>query len=136
MTTEPKFIPNEAVDHRARRQRAHACTYDRLRGLYCGSAMGYMEDGEPRMVQTPWFDYQIPFNEAAELGTKKVICDHSTIGLVVTTDGTVTEIPRQDYVAAEERVINELKQIGKPFVILLNSADPRSEAAPEAQGGA
>ena len=129
MTTEPKFIPNEAVDIALdENAHMHVRMIDCV-GYIVDSAMGYMEDGEPRMVQTPWFDHQIPFNEAAELGTKKVICDHSTIGLVVTTDGSITEIGRQDYVAAEERVIGELKQIGKPFVILLNSADPRGEAA-------
>ncbi len=129
MTTEPKFIPNEAVDivlgdNAHMRVRMIDCV-----GYIVDSAMGYMEDGEPRMVQTPWFDYQIPFNEAAELGTKKVICDHSTIGLVITTDGSITEIDREDYVQAEERVINELVKIGKPFVIVINSTNPNSDKA-------
>ncbi len=129
MTTEPKFIPNEAVDI-ALDENAHM----NVRMIDCvgyivDSAMGYMEDGEPRMVQTPWFEHQIPFNEAAELGTKKVICDHSTIGLVVTTDGTITDIAREDYADAEMRVINELKSIGKPFVVLINSTNPNGDAA-------
>ena len=81
----------------------------------------------PRMVTTPWFDHEIPMAEAAEIGTRKVIAEHSTIGIVVTTDGTVTDIPREDYVEAEERVITELKELGKPFLVLLNSADPYSE---------
>lgn len=129
MTTEPKFIPNEAVDITLdNNSHMHVRMIDCV-GYIVDSAMGYMEDGEPRMVQTPWFDHQIPFNEAAELGTKKVICDHSTIGLVVTTDGSVTEIDRGDYIDAETRVINELIQIGKPFVILINSTNPQGERA-------
>lgn len=129
MTTEPKFIPNEAVrisvgDNADMNVRLIDCV-----GYIVDSASGYMEDGEPRMVQTPWFEHQIPFNEAAELGTKKVICDHSTIGLVITTDGSIGEIGRGDYVDAEMRVINELKSIGKPFVIIINSKNPQGNAA-------
>ena len=85
----------------------------------------------PRMVTTPWFDHEIPMTQAAELGTQKVIAEHSTIGVVVTTDGTITDIPREDYVEAEERVIDELKTLGKPFVVLLNSAYPQLRAGPE-----
>ncbi len=129
MTTEPKFIPNEAVDITLdNNSHMHVRMIDCV-GYIVNSAMGYMEDGEPRMVQTPWFDRQIPFNEAAEIGTKKVICDHSTIGLVVTTDGSITEIDRADYVDAETRVINELIRIGKPFMILINSTEPDGERA-------
>lgn len=133
MTTEPKFIPNEAVDI-VLGENAHM----RVRMIDCvgyivKSAMGYLEDGATRMVQTPWFDHQIPFNEAAELGTKKVICDHSTIGLVVTTDGSITDIDRADYEEAEQRVIDELKEIGKPFIVLLNSVNPQSEATLQLQ---
>lgn len=129
MTTEPKFVPNEAVEITL-----GANAHMRVRMIDCvgyivDSAMGYMEDDIPRMVRTPWFDREIPFNEAAELGTKKVICDHSTIGIVVTTDGSIIDIPREDYVPAEERVIAELKAIGKPFIILLNSVNPASETA-------
>ena len=129
MTTEPKFIPNEAVeiapgDNASMRVRMIDCV-----GYIVDDSLGYEEDGEPRMVNTPWFDHPIPFNDAAELGTKKVITDHSTIGLVVTTDGSFTEIPRESYVSAEARVIGELKAINKPFIVLLNSAAPNSDTA-------
>lgn len=128
MTTEPKFIPNEAVeislgDNAHMRVRMIDCV-----GYIVDSSLGYSEDGGPRMVQTPWFDYPIAFNEAAEIGTKKVITEHSTIGLVVTTDGSITEIDRADYVDAENRVINELKAIDKPFIIILNSTNPAAES--------
>ena len=85
-------------------------------------AVGTQEDDSPRMVTTPWFDYEIPMTEAAEIGTRKVIAEHSTIGIVVTTDGSITDIPREDYLEAEERVITELKELGKPFLVVLNSA--------------
>ncbi len=129
MTTEPKFIPNEAIeitpgDNASMRVRMIDCV-----GYIVDESLGYQEDGEPRMVNTPWFEHPIPFNDAAELGTKKVICDHSTIGLVITTDGSFTEIPREAYIDAEKRVINELKAINKPFVVLLNSAEPNSANA-------
>ena len=127
MTTEPKFIPNEAAeislgDNAHLKVRMIDCV-----GYIVDSSLGYSENDEPRMVNTPWFDYPIPFNQAAELGTKKVITEHSTIGLVVTTDGTITELDRQDYIEAENRVINELKAINKPFAVLLNSANPTNE---------
>ena len=127
MTTEPKFIPNEAVeinlgDNAALRVRMIDCV-----GYIVNGSLGYIEEDTPRMVNTPWFDSPIPFTEAAELGTKKVITEHSTIGLVVTTDGSITEIDRADYVDAENRVIDELKRIDKPFVILLNSVAPNSD---------
>lgn len=126
MTTEPKFIPNEAVeinlgDNARMKVRMIDCV-----GYIVDGSMGYIEDDEPRMVTTPWSKEPIPFYEAAEVGTKKVICDHSTIGLVVTTDGSITEIDRESYVQAENRVISELKQINKPFIVLLNSANPKS----------
>lgn len=129
MTTEPKFIPNEAVDislgdNAHMKVRMIDCV-----GYIVNSSLGYVEDGEPRMVQTPWFDYPISFNEAAEIGTKKVITEHSTIGLVVTTDGSITEIDRNDYVEAENRVISELKAINKPFIVILNSTNPSSSSA-------
>lgn len=129
MTTEPKFIPNEAVeislgDNAHLKVRMIDCV-----GYIVDGSLGYSEDNEPRMVTTPWFDHPIAFNEAAEIGTKKVITEHSTIGLVVTTDGSITEIDREDYVDAENRVINELKAINKPFVVLLNSANPASQEA-------
>lgn len=127
MTTEPKFIPNEAVeispgDNASMRVRMIDCV-----GYIVDESLGYSEDGEPRMVNTPWFDYPIPFNDAAEIGTKKVITDHSTIGLVVTTDGSFSEIPREGYIDAEKRVIEELKAINKPFIVLLNSQNPDAE---------
>lgn len=129
MTTEPKFIPNEAVeislgDNAHLKVRMIDCV-----GYIVESSLGYAEDNEPRMVNTPWYDHPIAFNDAAEIGTKKVITEHSTIGLVVTTDGSITEIDRNDYIDAENRAINELKQINKPFIVLLNSTDPTSQAA-------
>ncbi len=125
MTTEPKFVPNEAVsiniDNASCRVRMIDCV-----GYMVGGALGAVEDGEMRMVQTPWDASPMPFNQAAEIGTKKVICEHSTIGIVVTTDGSITDIPREEYIAAEERVINELKEINKPFIVLLNCENPYS----------
>ena len=96
-------------------------------GYRVEGALGYVEDGGPRMVRTPWFEEAIPFQEAAEVGTRKVITDHSTIGIAVFTDGTITDIPRENYLDAEERVIYELKEINKPFVIVLNSLYPERE---------
>ncbi len=126
MTTEPKFIPEEAVevfldDQASFRVRLIDCV-----GYVVPSALGYVENGGPRMVVTPWFDEEVPFNMAAELGTRKVIKEHSTIGLVVTTDGSISDIPREEYEQAEEQVISELKEIQKPFVILLNATEPDS----------
>lgn len=129
MTTEPKFVPNEAVEINLGENASFRVRMIDCVGYIVPNAMGYIEDDAPRMVTTPWYDHEIPFAQAAELGTKKVINDHSTIGLVVTTDGTITEIEREDYVEAEARVIKELKDINKPFVVLLNTARPRSEAA-------
>ena len=127
MTTEPKFIPNEAVeitvgDNLKLKTRLVDCV-----GYLVNNAIGYLEDDMPRMVKTPWFDEEIPFEQAAEIGTKKVIQEHSTIGILVTTDGSITDIPREDYIDAEERVVQELKQLNKPFVIVLNSDDPFSD---------
>ena len=127
MTTEPKFVPNEAVgitvgDDVHLKVRMIDCV-----GYIVPGSEGHMEDEQPRMVNTPWSKDAMPFLEAAELGTKKVITDHSTIGIVITTDGTVTDLPRQNYEEAEERVINELKEIGKPFIVLLNTARPYSD---------
>ena len=127
MTTEPKFIPNEAVeitvgDNLKLKTRLVDCV-----GYLVNNAIGYLEDDMPRMVKTPWFDEEIPFEQAAEIGTKKVIQEHSTIGILVTTDGSITDIPREDYIDAEERVVKELKELNKPFVIVLNSDDPFSD---------
>ena len=129
MTTEPKFIPEDAVevvlpDNALFRVRMIDCV-----GYIVPGALGYIEDDKPRMVKTPWFEKEIPFNMAAEVGTQKVISEHSTIGLVVTTDGSISDISREEYEEAETRVINELKEINKPFVVLLNSANPHSEKA-------
>ena len=126
MTTEPKFVPNEAVEvpiggNLTVKIRMVDCVGYKVEG-----AIGYEEDGEPRMINTPWFEEAVPFQEAAEIGTRKVISEHSTIGLLMTTDGSITDIPRENYVEAEERVINELKEIKKPFIVILNSTDPYS----------
>ncbi len=126
MTTEPKFVPNEAVavrmeDGAAMKVRLIDCV-----GYMVEGALGGTEEGEIRMVKTPWSPEEIPFDKAAEIGTEKVIREHSTIGLVVTTDGTITDIPRESYLEAEERVVTELKALGKPFVVLLNSTSPYS----------
>jgi stage IV sporulation protein A len=129
MTAEPKFVPEEAVDITMDNGAALSVRLIDCVGYMVPGAMGQMDGELPRMVTTPWFDHEIPMTQAAEIGTKKVITDHSTIGIVVTTDGTVTDIPREDYLEAEERVIQELKALGKPFVVLLNSADPQSELA-------
>ncbi len=124
MTTEPKFIPDEAVRINIENNATLNVRMIDCVGYVVNSAMGHTENEAPRMVTTPWYDEEIPFVEAAEIGTKKVISEHSTIGLVVTTDGSFTEIPREDYIEAEERVVKELKTLNKPFVILLNCADP------------
>lgn len=128
MTTEPKFIPEEAVNITVDgNANLHVRMIDCV-GYVVPSSLGYIENNAPRMVKTPWFEEEIPFNMAAELGTQKVINEHSTIGLVITTDGSITEIPREEYAQAEERVINELKEIHKPFAVLLNTMNPGSTA--------
>jgi len=131
MTTEPKFIPNEAVEISLSNNAKFNVRMIDCVGYIIDSALGYIEDNAPRMVKTPWSDTEIPFAEAAETGTHKVICEHSNIGLVITTDGSITDIAREDYVAAEDRVINELKALGKPFIVLINSTDPFSHKAQE-----
>ena len=127
MTTEPKFIPNEAVEITIENNIKLKTRLVDCVGYLVNNAIGYLEDDMPRMVKTPWSDEEIPFETAAEIGTKKVIEEHSTIGILVTTDGSITDIPRQDYIEAEERVVSELKALNKPFVILLNSNDAYSE---------
>ena len=127
MTTEPKFIPEEAVKIELPEKATLNVRLIDCVGYIVPSSLGYIENEQPRMVKTPWFDDEIPFNMAAELGTQKVITEHSTIGLVITTDGTISEIPREEYQEAEERVIKELKEINKPFVMILNSAVPDSQ---------
>lgn len=127
MTTEPKFIPNEAIEITLDNNLKFKTRLVDCVGYLVDNAIGYLEDDMPRMVKTPWSEEEIPFERAAEIGTKKVIEEHSTIGILVTTDGSITDIPREDYIKAEERVVNELKALKKPFVILLNSAEPNSE---------
>lgn len=129
MTTEPKFIPEKAVnisiDNTANMNvRLIDCV-----GYIVPSSLGYIENDQPRMVNTPWYAEPIPFNMAAEIGTQKVIEEHSTIGLVITTDGSISDIPREEYMEAEDRVITELKDIDKPFIVLLNCLDPNAESA-------
>lgn len=127
MTTEPKFIPNEAVEITVGNNITLKTRLVDCVGYLVNNAIGYLEDEMPRMVKTPWSDDEIPFEKAAEIGTKKVIDEHSTIGILVTTDGSITDIPRSDYIDAEERVVRELKALNKPFVIVLNSDDCHSE---------
>ena len=130
MTTEPKFIPDDGVSIRLNDNAASLkvkmvdCV-----GYIVPDALGTIENGEPRMVRTPWLEEPIPFVEAAEMGTRKVINEHSTIGMLVTTDGSIGDISRDSYVDAEERVVNELKAIGKPFAVILNSSNPAADTA-------
>ena len=131
MTTEPKFVPNEAVEITIDKNLKLKTRLVDCVGYLVDNAIGYLEDDMPRMVKTPWSDDEIPFETAAEIGTKKVIEEHSTIGILITTDGSITDIPRDDYIKAEERVVNELRAINKPFIILLNSANPSSPEARE-----
>ena len=129
MTSEPKFVPEEAVEISPDGiSRLRVRMIDSV-GYMVPGAVGAMEDGVPRMVTTPWFDHEIPMTEAAELGTRKVMDEHCTIGLVVTTDGTITDIPRSDYQEPERRAITDMLATGKPFVVLVNSRDPQGEAA-------
>lgn len=125
MTTEPKFVPEEAASIELDDVKMNVRLIDCV-GYIVPSAIGYIENEAPRMVMTPWFDEEIPFNMAAEVGTRKVITDHSTIGIVVTCDGSITDIPRDEYEQAEERIITELNEINKPFVVLLNCEHPES----------
>ena len=127
MTTEPKFIPKEAAsislaDGIEAKVRLIDCV-----GFMVDGAAGHIENGEERLVKTPWFENEIPFTQAAEIGTRKVINDHSTIGIVVTTDGSIGELKRPGYIAAENQTIEELKKLGKPFIVLLNSVKPYSD---------
>ena len=129
MTTEPKFVPDEAVtihidDCATMRVKMIDCV-----GYIVSEALGTIENGQPRMVHTPWQEEPMPFVEAAEMGTEKVINEHSTIGMLITSDGTIGDISRESYIPAEERIVNEMKSIGKPFAMVLNSANPTSAEA-------
>lgn len=129
MTSEPKFVPEEAVEISP-----DGTTKLRVRmidsvGYMVSGAVGAEEDGTPRMVTTPWFDHEIPMTQAAELGTRKVMEEHCSIGLVVTTDGTITDIPREDYVAAERKAIQDMQKTRKPYLVIINSRNPGGEAA-------
>ena len=129
MTSEPKFIPEEAAEISP-----DGTTKMRIRmidsvGYMIPGAVGAEEEGTPRMVTTPWYDYEIPMTQAAELGTKKVMEEHCSIGLVVTTDGSITDIPREDYLAAEKKAILDMQKTGKPYLIIINSRNPMGEAA-------
>ncbi len=131
MTAEPKFVPEDAVSITLDGEVNLSVRLIDCVGYMVSGASGRFENGEERMVSTPWFDHEISMTEAAEVGTHKVIADHSTIGLVITTDGTVCGLPREEYVEAEQRVIEELRSIGKPFVVLVNSSQPQDTAAQE-----
>ena len=126
MTTEPKFVPENAINIKLDETAGFNVRLIDCVGYIVPSSLGYIEEDQPRMVMTPWYDSAIPFNMAAEIGTKKVINEHSTIGLVITTDGSISDIPRDEYAEAEQRVINELKEINKPFIVLLNCINPNS----------
>jgi len=132
-TTEPKFVPNEAVEVKLENGTKFKVRMVDCVGYIVKNSLGYNEENAPKMVTTPWYDYEIPFEEAAEIGTKKVINEHSTIGILVTTDGTVTGLERGDYVEAEERVVEELKRINKPFIMLCNCKDIKSPESMELQ---
>ena len=127
MTTQPKFLPNDAIKIQLENDIVLNMRLIDCVGYLVDGAIGHEENNKPRLVKTPWSDEEMPFEKAAEIGTRKVIVNHSTIGIMVTTDGSITDIPRDNYVKAEERVITELKQTGKPFVVVLNSTHPDSQ---------
>lgn len=129
MTTEPKFVPKEAAAIQLDGDVSAKVRLIDCVGYMVEGASGYVENEEERQVKTPWFEHEIPFTKAAAIGTQKVIHDHSTIGIVVTTDGTIGEIPRENYVEVEGKTIQELKNLGKPFVVLVNSKRPYGEEA-------
>ncbi|MTI69910.1 MAG: stage IV sporulation protein A [Firmicutes bacterium] len=128
MTTEPKFVPSEAVELTLNENIKFKVRMVDCVGYLVKGALGHEENNMPRMVTTPWYEKEIPFEEAAEIGTRKVITEHSTIGIVVTTDGSITDIDRHNYIKSEERVVKELKELDKPFVILLNSTHPNLDS--------
>jgi stage IV sporulation protein A len=129
MTTEPKFVPEKGIEIKIEDSLSMNVRLIDCVGYIVPSSLGYIENDDPRMVMTPWFEEPVPFNMAAEFGTKKVITEHSTIGLVITTDGSISDIPREEYAEAEARVIAELIEINKPFIVLVHSMYPNSESA-------
>lgn len=129
MTTEPKFVPKEAAEITVMEDISVKVRLIDCVGYMVEGATGHTENEEERKVKTPWFDYEIPFTKAASIGTQKVIHDHATIGIVITTDGSIGELPRENYLEAEGRTIRELQEIGKPFVVIVNSVKPYSENA-------
>lgn len=133
MTSEPKFIPEEAVEISPDGTTQLSVRMIDSVGYMIEGAVGADEDGVPRMVTTPWYDYEIPMTDAAELGTKKVMEEHCTVGLVVTTDGTITDIPRSDYVEAERRAITDMQKTGKPYLVIINSKYPSGDTAKDVQ---
>ncbi len=133
MTSEPKFVPEQAVEITPDGKTSLRVRFIDTVGYMVDGAVGAEEDGVPRMVTTPWYDEEIPMTQAAELGTKKVMDEHCSIGLVVTTDGSITDIPRSDYVTAERRAIADMQATGKPFLVIINSRQPHSDAAKAVQ---
>ena len=131
-TTEPKFIPQEAVELKLAGEVTIRVRLVDCVGFMVEGAAGHLEDGAERLVKTPWYDHEIPLTQAAELGTRKVITDHSTIGVVVTTDGSFSDLPQETYLDAENQAISELKKLHKPFLVLVNSSHPSSRTAREA----
>lgn len=127
MTTELKFVPDDAIYVEVKEGIEAKIRLVDCVGYAIEGALGFMESDGPRMVRTPWYDHPIPFEEAAEIGTKKVITDHSTMGILITTDGTITDLPREAYVPAEERVVSELQELDKPFIVVLNTIEPDDE---------
>lgn len=129
MTTEPKFIPEKAVNIELSGGGSFRARLIDCVGYMVEGALGHEENDAPRLVKSPWFDHEVPFDLAAETGTRRVIREHATVGVVVTTDGTVADLPRENYCDAERRIVEELDAIGKPYIILLNCAEPESDAA-------
>ena len=130
MTTEPKFVPGEAVNVKLDKAQARIRLIDCV-GYMVDGAMGHEENGEPRLVKTPWSEEEMPFGSASEYGTQKVISEHSTVGIVITADGSFTELKREAYLKAEERVVKELKSLNKPFIVLFNTVDPQKKEVGE-----
>ncbi|MEX2355416.1 MAG: stage IV sporulation protein A, partial [Thermaerobacterales bacterium] len=134
MTVEPKFVPDDAVALEVQEGLTIRVRLADSVGFPVEGARGYDEDEGPRMVLTPWFEDAIPFEEAAEVGTRKIIADHSTLGVVVTSDGSIGELPREAFIAAEERTIREVNELDRPFVVVLNSSDPTGSYASDLAG--